>query len=127
MLPLEYSCTVYCDQANYVPMSVGDTEAEAKGGKELVGTGWFGYGGYADSSPAGGTAGGGGGDGCDGDKYGRLIKWEGNVANITLGTDTNAPIAYASGLDLYHLIMHTLGVHRGQFLRLRDIFLDESR
>ena len=54
------------------------------------------------------TEGGGGGR-----RYGdgRLIKWEDTAENITLGTEPNAPLAYAPGLELHHPIMSTLGAH----------------
>ena len=54
------------------------------------------------------------GDGQDEDRYQRLIKWEDNVANITLGTEHNASLAYAPGLEPHHPIMSTLGAHGGQ-------------
>ena len=56
MLPLgEHSCTVYLDWAYYGPVPGGETEAKAKGGIEVVGTGWFGFGGDADIALGGGT------------------------------------------------------------------------
>ena len=51
--PPEHSCTVYCDNADYGPMSGGKVEAKAKGGNKMVGTGGFGFGGDADGVPGG--------------------------------------------------------------------------
>ena len=45
---------------------------------------------------------------------GRLSRWEDNVANITLGTETNAPLAYATGLEHHHPIISMLGELGGQ-------------
>ena len=53
--------------------------------------------------------GGGERDRRDGD--GRLIKWDDTAENIILGTEPNAPLAYAPGLELHHPIMSTLGAH----------------
>ena len=47
----------------------------------------------------------------DGD---RLNLWEDNVANATLGTEPNAPLAYALGLEHHHPIMSMLGEPGGQ-------------
>ena len=52
---------------------------------------------------------GGGGYGWGGDGY-RIIQWEDNVSNLTLGTEPNAPLAYAPGLEHHHPIMSTLGI-----------------
>ena len=54
-------------------------------------------------------------------REGRLINWYYTVANITLGTDPNAPLAYDMGLELHHPILSTSGAHRGQLVRWRDI------
>ena len=59
------------------------------------------------------------GDGREGDGDGQLIKCEDNEANINLVTDHNASLAYAPGLELQHLIMSTIGAHRGQL----DIYI----
>ena len=45
---------------------------------------------------------------------GNLSIGEDNIAHLTLGTDTNAPLAYDLGLELHHLIISKLGDHRGQ-------------
>ena len=42
------------------------------------------------------------------------------VTNLTLGTETNAPLAYNTGLELYHLSMSNLGEPRGQLERERE-------
>ena len=60
--PPELNHTVYYDQANYGPLSGGETEAGAKGGNEMMGAGGFGVGVDADGGPGGITDGGGGGD-----------------------------------------------------------------
>ena len=92
--PPENSCTVYCDQAHYGPVSGGRAEAGVKGGQEVVGSGWTGFGGDMDGSSQGGTDGGGGGR--DGYRDG-LSRWEDNVAHVNLGTEPNTPLAYALG------------------------------
>ena len=54
------------------------------------------------------------------DRYGTETKkddqlsGDDTVVTITLGTETNAPLAYALGLELHHPIMSKLGEHRGQ-------------
>ena len=53
----------------------------------------------------------------DGDGDRRLIKWEDTAANITLGTETNYPLAYDPGLKTHHPIMSTLGSHKVQLDR----------
>ena len=67
----------------------------------MVGTGGFIFGGNADGGPGGGIDGEGGGDVryWGGDR--RLIKWEGTVASIPLGTEPNATLEYVLGLELH--------------------------
>ena len=60
----------------------------------------------------------GGGDIQDGDGD-RLNRWENIVANIILGTEPNASLAYAPVLELRHPTMSMVGVHRGQLYRDR--------
>ena len=84
----------------------------------VVGIGRFECGGYADGGLGGGTDGGGGGYGWGGDGY-RIIQWEDNVSNLTLGTEPNAPLAYAPGLEHHHPIMSTLGDPGGRLERER--------
>ena len=60
-------------------MSGSETEARSKGGKYVVGTGSFRFGGDVNGGSGGGTDGGGDrrdgdGDG-DRDRYRRIIKW----------------------------------------------------
>ena len=43
--PPEHSCTVYCDQAHYGPVSGGRAEAGVKGRQVVVGEGRTGFGG----------------------------------------------------------------------------------
>ena len=45
---------------------------------------------------------------------------EDNVANITLGTEPNTPLAFALGLEYHHPIMSTLGDPRGRLERDRE-------
>ena len=73
-----------------------------------MGAGRGGCGGDADSRLGGGSDGGVGGDGRDRDN-GRLIQYENNLANLTLVTEPNYPLAYASGLEHHHPIMSTIG------------------
>ena len=63
ILPPEHSCTVYCDQDHYGPVSGGGAEARVKGDQAVVGAGLIGCGGDADGGLGGRTDGGGGGDG----------------------------------------------------------------
>ena len=60
------------------------------------------------------TDGGGGGGECDVDRD-RLSRSEDNVAKLTFGTDTNAPLVYAPVLEHQHPIISNLGDPRGQF------------
>ena len=62
LTPPEHSCTVYCDQDHYGPVSGGREEAGVKSGQLVVGSGWLGLGGDADGSSRGRTNGGGGGE-----------------------------------------------------------------
>ena len=56
---------------------------------------------------------GGGGDGRD--RYGYILSWWGNnLANLILGTETNYPLAYATGLKHHQPNMRSLGEHRGR-------------
>ena len=66
----------------------------------------------------GGTGGGCGGDGQDGNIDIRLIRWEDTVANIILGTEPNAPLDYASVLELRHPIVSIIGGREGQLERI---------
>ena len=51
----------------------------------------------------------GDGDGDrDGDGYG-LSWWEDNIANVTLGTEPNAPLDYDTGLEHHHPNISTRG------------------
>ena len=112
--PPKHSRKVYCNQANYGPVSSGKTEARAKGGKEVVGVGRFGFGGDADGGSGGGIDGGGEVDRWDGDGDTRLMKWEDTVANVTLGMDPNYRLAYAPVLEIHHPNMSTFGAHKYQ-------------
>ena len=99
------------------------TGAGAKGGSKMLVTGRFGFVGGVDSVLGGVIDSGGGGDGQDRDNNGRLLKWEDTVANITLGKEHNAPLAYALGLEHHHMIMSTLGYHGSQLERDREMFV----
>ena len=112
LLPPEHSCKVYCNQYHHGPVSGDGAKAGVKGGQAVVVSGRIGLGGDADSSwevertERGGEK----GREIDGDGYG-LNWWEDNVVNIILGTEPNAPLAYAPGLELHYPIISTLGVH----------------
>ena len=81
-----------------------------KGGQAVVGVEWIVFGGDADGGSGGGTDGGGGGDRRDGYGYrDGLYQWEDNVAYLTLGTEPNATLAYDMGLEIYQLIISTIG------------------
>ena len=73
----------------------------------MVVTERIGCGGNANSGLGGRVGRGEGGYGWNGD-IDILSWWEDNVANITLGTDTNAPLIYAPRLEHHHPIMSTL-------------------
>ena len=115
--PPEHSRTVYYDQAHYGPVSGGGAEAGVKGGQAVVGAGRTGFGGDADGDSGGGTDGGGGGDGWDEDG---LNRWEDNVAYVTLGTEPNAPLAYALEMELHHPTISKLGEPGGRLERERE-------
>ena len=86
---------------------------EAKGVQEVVVTEQGGCGREEDNWSGGRTDGSIGVYIWDGD--GDIISWwEDNVANITLGTETNAPIDYAPGLEHHHTIISMLGELEGQ-------------
>ena len=108
--PLENSHTVHCDQAHYGPVSLGGEAFGFTGGQSLVGTRRLGLGRYADGSLGGRTDGGGVVDVCDGDRGG-INRWEDTVANVILGTDPHAPLSYAMGLEIHHLIMTMIVGH----------------
>ena len=78
----------------------GVADARVKGGQSVVGAGRTVFGGDADGGSGGGTEEGGGGDGLDGDGD-ILSQREDNIAQATLGTEPNAPLAYAPGLELH--------------------------
>ena len=88
---------IYCDQADYVTVSDGGVENGDKGVQSVVVIGKGGCRRYEDGGSVGGA------DGEVGvyiwDRYGYILSlWEDNVANITLGTETNAFLACAPGL-----------------------------
>ena len=76
-----------------------------------------GCGGDAGSNSGCGTDRGRGGDRQNGDKDGRLIRWEYTVANIILGTEPNYPLSCAPGLELHRLIM-SMRVEHGGWLEI---------
>ena len=71
--------------------------------------GRIGCGGDVNSFSGGGTEVEGGGDGQygNGGGYG-ISRWEYNIANLSLETEPNAPLAYAPGLEHHHPNMSTL-------------------
>ena len=111
--PSEHGRKVHCDQAHYGPVSGSRAETGAKDIQAVMGIGWGGRERDADGGSGGGTDGGRGGYGRDVERE-RLNWWEDNVEIITLGTDHNASISYAPGLEHHHLIMSTIGDTRVQ-------------
>ena len=102
-------------------MSGSKAEAGVKGDQAVVGAGRTGFGGDSYGGSGGGIDGGGGGDRRDGDGYEEGVNmWEDNVANVTLGVEPNAPLAYALLLELHHPIVSTLGKHLGRLDRERE-------
>ena len=91
-------------------MSGGRAEAGVKDDQAVSGAGQIGYGGDVNSGSGGGTDVEGGGDrrAGYGGGYG-LSWWEDNIANATLETEPNAPLAYAPGLEHHPPNMSTLG------------------
>ena len=118
--PSGHSRIVYFYQANNGPVSGGKTEAGARGGKEVVGTGRFGFGGDVDGGLGGGSDRGEGGSRQYRYRDRLLIKWGDTVANITLGLEPDSPLAYDLVLELQHLIMSMMGAHGGQLERGRE-------
>ena len=116
LLPLEHIFTIYCDQTHYGPVSGGGVEAIFKGVQAVVGSVRTGFGKDADSGLVSGTERGWVGDRQDGGGNG-LNKWEYNVSRVTLGTDPNAPLAYAPALELHHPIISKLLYPRVQLDR----------
>ena len=68
ILPPEHSCTVYCNQAHYGPVSSREAQKGVKGGHAVVVEGQIGIGGDTDSGWRDGKNGGRGGDGQDRDR-----------------------------------------------------------
>ena len=98
-------------------MSGSGAETGAMDLQAVVGAGRGGCGGDADSGSVGGKDGGGGGDGQDSNVYGQIIRWDYTVANVILGTEPNATLAYAPGLEPHQLIMSKIGGHGGRLER----------
>ena len=82
----------------------------------VVGIGRGRCGSDVDSGLRGITKGDRGGDRHYGDSE-ILSQWEDNIANITLGVEHNAPLAYDPGLEHHQPIIITLGDPRGQLYR----------
>ena len=103
-------------------MSGGGEETGAKDIQAMVGTGKGGCGRDADGGSGGVMDGEGGGYRWDG--YGdRFNQREDNVANITLGMDTNYTLSYTPGLEHHHPIMSTLGEPGGLLEREKYIHI----
>ena len=83
-------------------MSGGGEASGVTGVQSVVVSGRPGLGEDADGVLGCRMGGGGGVYGWDGDGERQIIRWEDTVANIIVGTDPNAPLAYAPGLDLQH-------------------------
>ena len=96
--PPGHSHPVYCDKTHYGPVYDGGDEAGVKDDQLVVGAGRIVCGGDADSGSGCGMDGGGVGYGRYGDGE-RLSQWKDNVAHVTLGTETNYPLAYAPVLE----------------------------
>ena len=92
-------------------MSGGGEAAGVTGGQAVVGAVNIGLVGDADGGMGGGA------DGWDGNRDGQLIRWEDTTANVILGMEPNAPLAYAPGLEMHHPIMSILGGGRCQLER----------
>ena len=103
-------------------MSGGKTEAGAKGGKYVAGTGLFGFDGGAEGGLGFRADGEVGGNRQDRDRDGRIIKCEDTVENINLWTEHNAPISYDMGLKLRHPNISTLGSHGGHI----EIYIEKG-
>ena len=110
----EHSCTVYCNQTQYVYMYSSGATSGVKGGQVVVVSGRLELGGDANGRSGGGTDRGDEGDKRDRDGN-RLNWWEGNVAKLILGTEPNNTLASSTGLELHHHIMSML---RGNEIRL---------
>ena len=50
-----------------------------------------------------------------------LRRWEDNLAHVTLGTEPNAPLAYAPVLENHHPVVIILGDPGGRLERKREI------
>ena len=61
---------------------------------------------------------GGGGDGRDGNEDRQISSYDYTMANVILGTDPNAPLAYDPELEPHHPIVSMLGGHVGWLERL---------
>ena len=81
----EHSCTVYCDEAHYGPVSGGRSDNGFKGDQGVAEAGYIVCGGDVEGGLVGGIDGGEGGDGRYGDGY-RLSWWKYNAEQVTLGT-----------------------------------------
>ena len=110
--PPEHSFTFHCDQAHYGPVSRGGEASGVTGGQAVFGSGCLvlvrdvdgAFRGIMDRR---------GGYGQASDGYG-LIIWEDTAANLILGSDHNAPLAYAPVLELHHPIMSMIWGHGGR-------------
>ena len=110
--PPEQSCTDYCNQVYSVSVSGGGEEARVKGDQAVARAGRIGCRGDVNNGSGGRTDVEGGGDGRDGDGYGYgygLSWWDDNIANVTLGTEPNAPLDYDTGLEHHHPNISTRG------------------
>ena len=106
---------IYCNQADYGYVPGGGVETKAKDFQEVMVTGQGECGRDADDSSGGRTDRSKGVCIWDGEGY-RISWWEDNVANITLGTETHAPLDYAPGLEHHHPIIIMLGELEGQLV-----------
>ena len=110
--PLEYSCTVHCNQPHYGPVSGGGEASGVMGLQVVVESGRIGLGGGVDSGSGGRAGVEGGGDGWY--RYGKIISWGDTVSNLILGAEHNSPLSYDPVLEIFHPIISIIGGHGGQ-------------
>ena len=107
---------INCDTADYGSVPGGGVDTESKGVQEVVVTKQGGCGREEDNWSGGGIDGSIGVCIWDGEGY-IISWWEDNVANITLGTETHAPLDYDPGLEHHLPIISMIGELEGQLER----------
>ena len=114
--PPEHICTVHCYQAHYGPGPGGRASSGVKCVQAVVGTGLLRIERNMNGGSVDGMIGGGGRDRKN-DEIDGLKRWEDNVARIISGTEPNAPLSSALGMELHHPIMRMTGGHGGRLER----------